>query len=275
MKWKELQDRSTSCFQRLTGVKRTTFAKMLEVVSAIPLGRPDLRGRPCLLGAEDQLLAMLMYHREYRTFFHIAADFGISEAQCWRTVRRMEDYLVGSGAFRLPGKGELKGSAGQGWEVVVVDATESPVERPKKKQRRDYSGKKKRHTIKTQLVIDGKSGRIICVAVSKGSKHDFKLYQESGLQIGAGTEVLADSGYQGLQHLHPNCTLPIKASKNRPLTNEDREHNRKLGSRRVVVEHVIGKLKVFKILALPYRNRRKRFGLRMGLIAGIYNYELL
>jgi hypothetical protein len=86
--------------------------------------------------------------------------------------------------------------------------------------------------------------------------------------------VLTDTGYQGLQKIHPNSQQPKKKTKKNPLTKEDKKSNRKLSSFRVLNENVIGMLKRFKIIADKYRNRRKRFGLRFNLIAGIYNYEL-
>ncbi len=86
--------------------------------------------------------------------------------------------------------------------------------------------------------------------------------------------MLTDTGYQGLQKIHSNSQLPKKKNKKRPLTKEDKQSNRKLSSLRVLNENVIGILKRFKIIADKYRNRRKRFGLRFNLIAGIYNYEL-
>ena len=81
------------------------------------------------------------------------------------------------------------------------------------------------------------------------------------------------SGYQGIQHIHVNTELPKKKSKKYPLTQEDKRNNQRISSERVVNEHVIGALKRFKIIADKYRNRRKRFGLRFNLIAGIYNLE--
>jgi len=87
-------------------------------------------------------------------------------------------------------------------------------------------------------------------------------------------KVITDSGYQGLQKIHINSELPKKKSKKHPLTKEDKKNNKKLASDRVANENVIGMLKRFKIIADKYRNRRKRFGLRFNLIAGLYNWEL-
>lgn len=88
------------------------------------------------------------------------------------------------------------------------------------------------------------------------------------------TEIIADSGYQGLAKLHANSRTPKKASKKKKLSKEEKQANRQLSSKRVLNENVIGKLKRFKIISDRYRNRRKRFGLRFNLIAGIYNAEL-
>jgi hypothetical protein len=86
--------------------------------------------------------------------------------------------------------------------------------------------------------------------------------------------MLGDTGYQGIQHRHLKSAIPYKRKRNSVLAKDKKKYNHALASRRIVVEHVIGKLKRFKIIADRYRNRRKRFSLRFSLIAGIYNYEL-
>ena len=101
------------------------------------------------------------------------------------------------------------------------------------------------------------------------------MLKESKIHIHPGTKAITDTGYQGLQKLHSNAELPKKKSKKNPLTKEDKRTNRDLASKRVLNENVIGILKRFKIISDKYRNRRKRFGLRFNLIAGIYNWELL
>lgn len=103
--------------------------------------------------------------------------------------------------------------------------------------------------------------------------HDFQLFKTSRIGIRPETKCLADSGYQGLTKLHTNSQTPKKKSKHQPLTPAQKATNRELASRRILAEHVIGRLKVFRILSERYRNRRKRFGLRFNLIAAIYNFE--
>lgn len=122
--------------------------------------------------------------------------------------------------------------------------------------------------------MNKKTAQIIATAFAKGSMHDFQLFKTSRIGINAKTECLADSGYQGLTKLHTNSQTPKKKSKHHPLTPKQKAINRELASKRILAEHVIGKLKVFRILSERYRNRRKRFGLRFNLISAIYNFEL-
>ena len=117
--------------------------------------------------------------------------------------------------------------------------------------------------------------QIICTAFSNGKRHDFRLFKESKSHIHPSIKAITDAGYLGIKKFHGNSELPKKKTKKNPLTKEDKRNNQQLSSDRVLNENVIGMLKRFKIIADKYRNRRKRFGLRFNLIAGIYNYELV
>jgi len=123
-------------------------------------------------------------------------------------------------------------------------------------------------------VVDKKTLKVICTAFSNGKKHDFKLFKESRVRWTRDRSGLTDSGYTGMRKLQKTTKLPKKSSKKRPLTAEEKKENQKISSERVANENVIGSLKRFKILSDRYRNRRKRFGLRFNLIAGIYNFEI-
>jgi hypothetical protein len=124
------------------------------------------------------------------------------------------------------------------------------------------------------VVVARPSGKIICVNFSEGRKHDFSLFKESRLQVMPSIHAVTDSGYVGIAKIHSNSRVPKKKSKNKPLTAEDRRTNRELARQRIQNEHVIGALKRFRIILDRYRNRRRRFGLRFNLIAGIYNHDL-
>jgi hypothetical protein len=138
----------------------------------------------------------------------------------------------------------------------------------------NYSGKKKRHTQKTQIVADKTSRKILCTAFDNGRRHDFKLFKDSRVCLKQETKCVVDTGYQGIQKLHANSEHPKKKSKKNPLTKEDKKQNRRISSMRINIENIIRDVKIFRIIAEKYRNRRKRFALRFNLIAAIYNLNL-
>jgi hypothetical protein len=117
-------------FKRKCGVRRETFEKMVEILKP-KLTRKGKRGGQGKFGVEDQLLIAMEYWREYRTQFHIGQSWGIHETTVGRIVRKIEDILIRSGEFSLPGKKALH-SPDAGWNILLIDVSESPIERPKK-----------------------------------------------------------------------------------------------------------------------------------------------
>ena len=123
--------------------------------------------------------------------------------------------------------------------------------------------------------MDQVTGTLLAAACGKGREHDFRLFKRSGLRVRPDTELLADSGDQGLAKLHPKSRTPYKRwRKKTPLTAEQRAFNQTLASERVLVENVIRRLKAFRVLKETYRHRRRRHGLRVHLLAGLYNHDL-
>ena len=155
-----------------------------------------------------------------------------------------------------------------------MDVSEHEIERPKKKQKKYYSGKQKYHTIKSQLLANIKSTEIICTAFSKGKTHDFSLFKKSKIGMNEEVELLGDKGYQGIKKIHTNSRTPVKKIKDKKLSQAEKKLNRQLAKDRIIIENIHRSLNIFRILSSRYRNRRRRFGLRFNLIAGIYNYEL-
>lgn len=230
-------------------------------------------GRPPKLRIEDQILMTLQYLREYRAYYHIGQDWKLSESAVCRIVIKIENILIQSRKFSLPGKKELWKMPSDD-QAVVMDVMESQIERPKKAQKRFFSGKQKKHTLKTQVIVQQKTAKIICLSHGKGKSHDFCLFKTSGAKFSELLKVIADKGYQGIAKIHQLSETPIKKKKGKKLTKEEKQYNRKLNQLRITVEHINRRLKIFKILSYPYRNRGKRFGLRVNLIAGLYNYDL-
>ena len=154
-KYRKIKKLDPADFKRLTGVQSETFLEMLKILKAAEKIRMSRGGKPHRLKLPDRLLMSLEYLREYRTYFHLGQSYGLSESACFRTCRWIEDTLIKSNVFSLPGKKELLKSDIE-FEVILIDAAESPIERPKKrvrykkrvkkrnnKQKHFYSGKKK------------------------------------------------------------------------------------------------------------------------------------
>lgn len=131
MRYRTVKGLRDDAFRRATGVKRATFEGMLTILRSADQQRRKKGGPKPRLTLSDRLLMALMYLREYRTYFHVGQTYGVSETACFRTCRWIEDTLMHSGAYRLPGRKVLLASDGV-FETVVIDVTETPVERPKK-----------------------------------------------------------------------------------------------------------------------------------------------
>ncbi|SPR13486.1 IS5 family transposase ISOt6 [Orientia tsutsugamushi] len=131
MKLDQMKGLGDEKFRRLTGVRKRTFAKMVDILRKADGLKKTKGGRKNKLNLEEQLLMALEYLREYRTYFHIGQNYGISESSAYKAVKWVEDTLVKHPNFALPGRKALMKSD-TNYEVVLIDATESPIERPKK-----------------------------------------------------------------------------------------------------------------------------------------------
>jgi len=141
MKYEKIAEYSNTHFRRITGVKRETFQKMVEILREAYAQKHWRRGRTPKLSIEDLLLATLEYLREYRTYAHIAANYGIAESNIYCGIKWVKDTLIRDGTFSLPGrKAPLKSD--MEYEVILVDATESPIEHPQKSKDGTIPGRK-------------------------------------------------------------------------------------------------------------------------------------
>eukprot|EP01132_Coremiostelium_polycephalum_P000163 gene163-217_t len=183
---------------------------MISILEEAEQDQKKRGGKPNSLTIPNRLLMTLEYLREYRTYFHISASYGISESGCYRNIKWVENTLIKHPDLGLPGKKALLKSD-MGYEFVLIDATASPIERPKKK--------------------------IICTAFSNGKCHDFRLFKESRTHLHSTTKLIVDTGYQGISKLHARSELPKKKSKKQPLTKADKKNNRSLSSQRVLSEN--------------------------------------
>ena len=142
MKYDQISGLGEEKFRRLTGVRYDTFSKMVGILKEADRQKKWRGGRKNKLSLEDQLLMALEYLREYRTYFHIGQSYGVSESAAYKAVKWVEDTLIKHPDFALPGRKELLKSD-VSYEIVLIDASESPIHRPKKSRDTTTRGRRK------------------------------------------------------------------------------------------------------------------------------------
>lgn len=131
----------------------------------------------------------------------------------------------------------------------------------------------KKHCIKAELQINCDNEEIISCFVEKGRPHDITIFRRHRIEVEGKIEILADSGYQGLQKIHANCKVPFKKTKLRILTEEQKTYNRELSQQRIKIEHINRQCKIFRIVKDVYRGKRKHSQNIWEIICGIINLK--
>lgn len=225
-------------------------------------------GRKKELLLEDQLMMLLMYYRLYISQEFLGIIFNLHNCNVSRQINYLAPLL--SQIFKIPTKKVSLSEAELSEEEIIgffVDATEQQIERPRKGQKRYYSGKKKKHTLKNQIITD-KKGKIRAVTKSfPGKKHDKKLFDETRPILPPKSNLTGDLGYYGADGI----TLPNKKPKGKELTKEEKQFNKELSRQRITVEHSFGKMKIYQILSQRFRNPRNKHSLIFKNIAGLHN----
>lgn len=271
--------RNRETFRRLAGITPDIFFKICERIRPLYLEAEEKRlckiqpksdrvlalaiDGQYKLSLEDRLLMLLMYYRLYVTHIFLGFLFGIDDSNVGRNINPIQPLLARF--FKIPER-KIRIDE-EDISTIFLDGTEQPINRPKgKDQKKWYSGKKKRHTIKHQ-VIAGKGGKILAVGKSSyGKVHDKKDYERQHFILPEGVPKKADMGYIGT-----TWQTPVKKPKGKFLSEEEKSFNRKLSKERIIIEHVIGKMKIFKILAERFRNPRGDHMMIFKNIAGFYN----
>ena len=283
-------------FRHLTGVTVAVFdALAAEVVPAWRdaerqrLDRPGRRravgaGHPHALTPADQVLLAVVWLRQYPTQEVLGFLFGVSDSAAKRAVDACLPLLERAGLDTMrmpdPGRGKRKDLprviADTPGLAVLVDTFEQPVQRPRRRQRAYYSGKKKRHTLKSQVAVDEESGRFAHVGQSRpGPWADLKVLKRSGLRrrLPQGVGVVADLAYVGVADWHPEGlgATPKRKPRGRDRPPADRRYNRAFSRRRIGVEHAIGRLRRFQAVTQVDRHHRRGHTARVRAAAGLVN----
>jgi len=296
--------RSPSLFRTFTGLEVSEFDALYKKVESRyaefeekRLSRPDRKkevgegGRHFKLELEDRLLMLLVYYRLYITLALTQFLFDLDLSNVWRDIRYLEPIV--RECVPLPKKvhDQVK-RLGTTEEVeryfpgfkAFVDSTEQEIPRPKDavKRKTHYSGKRKKHTVKTQLTVNGNDLVVHKPPHARGRRHDLDVYKKNHPDLPKEVEQDFDRGYDGVGNCFPDlkCATPFKkrgggkghrGEKAPDLTPEQKAFNTQLSRERVVVEHTISKLKKFNIFGQEFRNRLRFYDRMTDIVCGMIN----
>jgi hypothetical protein len=251
-------------------------------------------GHPFILPLTDRLLMLLIYYHMYPSSTLLGYLFCVSQTSVLKSIKKLEPLV--SEVLGLPKLEHDKVRKLQtvdeiealfpGFEAFL-DATEQEIPRPhsKRKRKTHYSGKRKKHTVKTQLTVN-KQGLIVHKSVHvKGSMHDYALYKRSHPHLPSKVRLGLDLGYLGVKIDFPklNCVLPFKKKnpgrgkvgvKAEKLSDEQKAINRVLAKERVVVEYTNSRVKKFRIFGDEFRNRLRYYDMVTGIVCGLVNFRI-
>lgn len=295
-----------SIFRSLTGLEVSEFNSVHSNVEAKydeyeakRLSRKNRKrkvgaGHPYKLPLQERLLMFLLYYRLYMTSTLTGVLFDLDQSNVLKDIRKLEPLV--KEVLPTPKKLHDKARQLQTLEEIeamfpefkaFLDATEQEIPRPKNKHKRKthYSGKKKRHTVKTQLTVNEKDLIVHKTGHVKGSLHDYTLYKRSHPHLPDNVRLDLDLGYLGIRADYPklNCMLPFKKKnpgrgkrgvKAEELSPEQKLFNKQFAKERVVSEHANSRVKKFQIWGGEFRNRLKHYDVMTDIVCGLLNFRI-
>lgn len=288
-----------SMFLRMTGLHLDEFDELNQEVAppykAAELARLSRSDRQRAIGGgdhadlneRDQILLTVIWLRQYPTQDVLGYFFGISQATVSTYLQRVLPILERSGqdGMRLPDPGRKRRRSLDALLknlpelMVVIDSFEQKIQRPKDIDVRDdyYSGKKKTHTVKSQVSVNEETGEIVDVSDSvPGPTADIDLLDRSGLlkRLPAQVGAMGDSGYQGIANRHPRGHAPRKKPRGKDRPPEDAAYNTAFSRRRIIVENTNARLRRYQSLTQTDRNHRQNHAMRVRAVAGLVNRQI-
>ena len=296
-----------STFRSFTGLEVSEFDSLYgrvkpdyEESERARLSRPNRKreiggGGKFKLVLKDRLLMLLVYYRLYATFMLVGFLFDLDQSNVCRDIRCLEPLVrrcipvpetIHKMTRRLRTIEEVE-QFFPGFKVFI-DATEQEIPRPKDKRKRKshYSGKRKRHTVKTQLTVNSKGLIVHRTNHARGRRHDYDIFKDNHPTLPKGVRPGVDLGYDGIQKDFPEMRpmIPFKRrgrgrghrdEKGEDITPAQKRYNRRLSKARVVVEHTISRLKKFNIFGQEFRNRSRHYDKMTDIICGLINFRIM
>lgn len=299
--------RSPSIFRSFTGLEVGEFDSLYSKVDGVHssfeerrLSRKDRKremgaGHPFKLLLRDRFLMLLIYYRLYVTSTLLGFLFNLGQTNVLKDIRMIEPLVkeslplpkkVYERARRLSTVEEIE-ELFPGFKAII-DATEQEIPRPKNKAKRKthYSGKKRRHTVKTQLTVNSEGLIVHKTKHARGRRHDYAIFKNSHPSLPKKVRPVVDLGYDGIQNDYPEMKpiIPFKrrgpgrghkGAKGSELTHSQKRFNKKISKTRVIVEHTISRVKKFHIMGEEFRNKLKRYDVMTDIVSGLVNLRIL
>ena len=286
-------------FRSFTGLEVSEFDSLYSKIESKyeeyerkRLFRPERKreigaGNQFKLSLRDRLLMLLVYYRTYVTSTLAGFLFNLDQSNVLKDIRMLEPLVkecipipkkVYEGVRRARTPEEVE-QFFPGFKAFI-DGTEQEIPRPKDRRKRKthYSGKRKRHTVKTHLTVNREGLIVHRTNHARGRRHDYDIFKQSHLTLPPRVKPGVDLGYDGIQKDFPemNALIPYKKRRGiKELTEEQKLFNMTLAKERVVVEHTISRLKKFRIMGEEFRNRLKRYDVMTEIVSGFVNLRIM
>jgi hypothetical protein len=297
-----------SIFRSFTGLEVDEFDSLYSKVDGVHpsfeerrLSRKDRKreigaGHPFKLSLRDRLLMLLIYYRLYVTSTLLGFLFNLGQTNVLKDIRMIEPLVKSS--LPLPRKVYERARRLRTVEEIeelfpgfkaLIDTTEQEIPRPKsdkEKRKTHYSGKKKRHTVKTQLTVNSEGLIVHKTKHARGRRHDYAIFKGNHPSLPNKVRPVVDLGYDGIQNDYPEMKpiIPLKSrgpgrghrgAKGSELTHSQKKFNKNLSKARVIVEHTISRIKKFRIMGEEFRNKLKRYDVMTDIVSGLVNLRIL
>ena len=244
-------------------------------------------GRPFKLDIKDRFLMLLVYYRLYITYTLAGFLFDLDQSNICRNIQKIESLIrkciplpqkIYKITKRLKTPEEVEKYFPAGF-LAFIDSTEQQIPRPKNKRRRTvyYSGKKKRYTIKTQLMVNNRGFIIHKLGHKKGRRHDYDIYKKNHPITPKKVVNVFDLGYLGVENDFPDqiSSLPYRKKRSMELSQEEINFNQEHAKKRIAIEHTICRLKKYRIMSDVFRNRLRKYNKISDIVSGLVNYRIM
>lgn len=260
-------------------IKRLSFSRNRERVIGA--------GRHFKLPVKDRVIMVLVYYRLYITYTLMEFLFGLDQSNVCRDIQKIEGLIrkclpIPQKLYKVTRRLKTREEVEEYFPgfMAFTDCTEQPIPRPKNRKKRKlyYSGKKKKHTVKN-LYTANQKGLLIYKTKrrQRGRRHDYKVYKKNHPELPKDIERMYDLGFLGVEKDYPEqrSSLPVKKEKDCELTVQQKEYNREHSRKRIVIEHVICRIKKYRIMNDVFRNRLRKYDKVSDIVSGLVNYRIM